>query len=221
MSVADRKMPAQLSKKYNIPHHFLRKGGYDVQRYEAYGAFTGFNSLGADAEFYATGQFDQIPNNAVVIRSGLFEAGQSYARSIAGSDKESFIRGIKSYYRDSFKDPVQEAAFNEWLDYQDKHPMCGVDIRDRFYLEQRLNGWASAIEQSLDINEFVSIQIANSSVVLESLLYATEDDRKNLRLSLELIRHLDEKLLDFPVNQACWQDSLRNAYFGIKKRLHL
>lgn len=221
MSVADRKMPAHISKEYNIHHHFLHKGGFSVQKHQEYCAFSGFNSLGADAEFYATGQFDQIPNDTIVIRSGLFEAGQTYARSIAGPDKESFARGIKSYYRDSFKDPVQETAFNEWLDFQDKHPMHGIDIRDRFYLEQRVNGWVAAIEQSLDLNAFVSIQIANSSVIIGSLLYATQDDRKNLHLPIELIRHLNEKLLDFPINKPSWRDTVRNAFFGLKKRLHL
>lgn len=221
MSVADRKMPAKLSNTYGVQHHCLRKEKYSVSKYKEYCSFSGYNSLGADAEFFATGQFAQIPDNAVVIRSGLFEAGQTYARRIAGSDRESFIQGITAYYKDSFRDAVQNNAFNEWLDYQDNYPMCGIDIRDRFYLEQRLNGWAAAIEQSLDINAFVSIQIANSSAVLGSLLYVAEDDRKNLHLSMEMIRQLDQKLLDFPINKHSWRDTVRNAFYGLKKRIHL
>lgn len=221
MSVADRKMPAKLSNTYGVQHHCLRKEKYSVSKYKEYCSFSGNNSLGADAEFYATGQFAQIPDNAVVIRSGLFEAGQTYARRIAGGDRDTFIQGIRAYYKDDFQTPAQDAAFNEWLDYQDKFAMFGIDIRDRFYLEQRVNGWVAAIEQSLDINAFVSIQIANSSVILGSLLYATQDDRKNLHLSVELIRHLNEKLLDFPINKPSWRDMVRNAFFGLKKRLHL
>ena len=221
MRVADRKMPAKISKVYGIQHHNLRKGKYSTSRYNDYCHFSGFNSLGADAEFYATNQFAEIPDNAVVIRSGIFEAGQTYARRIAGGDRETFIQGIRTYYKDDFQNPVQDAAFNEWLDYQDKHPMFGIDIRDRFYLEQRVNGWVAAIEQSLDINAFVSIQIANSSVILGSMLYATQDDRKNLRLPVELIRQLNEKLLDFPINKSSWRDTVRIAFYGILKRLHV
>lgn len=221
MSDADRHIPIELAETYDISHHFLHKGRFSESKYKEYCAFSGFNSLGADAEFYATGQIDQIPNDAVVIKSGLFEAGQTYARSIAGPDKESFVRGIKSYYRDSFKDPVQETAFNEWLDYQDKHPMHGIDIRDRFYLEQRLNGWASAIEQSLSINSFPSVQIANSATVLGCLLYASADDRKDLRLSYDLIKSLNSELLDYPVNQRTFGDCVRIVFNGLKRRLHL
>lgn len=221
MRVADRRMPSKISKLYGIQHHNLRKGKYSSLRYNDYCNFCGFNSLGADVEFYATNQFAKIPDNAIVIRSGIFEAGQTYARKIAGGDRESFIQGIRTYYKDDFQNPAQDAAFNEWLDYQDKYPMFGIDIRDRFYLEQRVNGWVAAIEQSLDINAFVSIQIANSSVILGSLLYATQEDRKKLHLPVELIRHLNGKLLDFPINKPSWRDMVRNTFFGLKKKLHL
>ncbi len=221
MSEADRHLPEVISAKYGIRHHLLDKGKYTPSKYEEYFAFTGGNSLGADAEFYATGQFDQVPDDAVVIKSGLFEAGQSYARRIAGGNETSFADGMKTYYRSSFVDESQTLAFDEWMEYQRRNPMPGIDIRDRFYLEQRLNGWASAIEQSLTINPFSSIQIANSAVVLGCLLYASEEDRKDLRLSYDLIRKLDEKLLEYPVNQRCWQDQVRIVLNGLKKRLHL
>ena len=221
LSDADRHLPEKISKKYGVTHHMLKPEPFSKSRCDDYCAFTGYNSSGADAEFYASGQFDQIPIDAISIKSGLFEAGQTYARSISGGEEETFISGIRNYYKTSFKDEGQVVAFNEWLDYQRNNSMLGIDIRDRFYLEQRLNGWASSIEQSLSINPFVTIQIANSAVVLGCLLYASSEDRECLRLSYDLIRNLDEGLLKYPVNQRTIGDEVRIILKGLKKRLHL
>ena len=216
---ADRKLPIIISQKYSIRHHLLNNGLYSKAKYDEYCAFCGYNSLGADAEFYATGQFEQIPSNAINIKSGLFEAGQKYSRSITGGNDDSFEEGLKKYYKSSFEDSTQVDAFNEWMAYQKKNPMPGIDIRDRFYLEQRLNGWAAALEQSLTINSFATIQIANSAVVLGCLLYTTADERNDLKMSYDLIRALDSRLLDYPVNRQTIGDSVRIILNGIKRRL--
>lgn len=218
MSEADKHLPNEISAKYGIKHHLLDKGKYSQLKFEEYVAFTGGNSLGADAEFYATGQFAQIPDDAVIIKSGLFEAGQSYARRIAGGDETSFVAGMRAYYRSSFTDEDQVRALDEWIEYQRRYPMLGIDIRDRFYLEQRLNGWAAAIEHSLSINAFSSIQIANSSIVLGCLLYALKEDRKNSHLALEMIKCLDEKLLDFPINKRSLADEVRRVCLALKRK---
>ena len=221
MSEADKHLPNEISAKYGIKHHLLDKGKYSQLKFEEYVAFTGGNSLGADAEFYATGQFAQIPDDAVIIKSGLFEAGQSYARRIAGGDETSFVAGMRAYYRSSFTDEDQVRALDEWIEYQRRYPMLGIDIRDRFYLEQRLNGWAAAIEHSLSINAFSSIQIANSSIVLGCLLYASDEDRKNSHLALEMIKCLDEKLLDFPINKRSLADEVRRVCLALKRKGHI
>lgn len=219
ISSADRKLPAQIAKDYGKEHRFIRKNNFDSEKYNEYVSFTGNNSLGADAEFYANGQFLSIPNNAIVIRSGLFEAGQTYARRIAGGNRDSFVEGFSSYYKQSLKDSTQQEAFKKWLDYQAANPMFGIDIRDRFYLEQRVNGWVAAIEQSLDINQFVSIQIANCSAILNCLLGATDKEREGLKLSLTLIEQLDKRLLDYPINKRTLFDRINYTINGIKKRL--
>ncbi len=220
ISDADRHLPKEMSRKYGFTHHLLKKGQFSKAKYKEYCEFSCYNSLGADGEFYATGQFDMIPSSVVSIKSGLFEAGQTYARNIAGGEEQSFVDGMLRYFKVSFRDEMQLTAFYEWMEYQREHPMPGVDIRDRFYFEQRLNGWAAAIEQSLTINPFVSIQIANSAVVLGCLLYAPAETRDNLQLSYDLIRFLNPGLLDFPINQRTTCDRVRIVINGLKKRLH-
>ncbi len=221
MLLADKRLPLRLSKLKGIHHHLLQRNKFSKEKYKEYCLFSGNNSLGTDAEFYATGQFDQIPDYAINIKSGLFEAGQVYARSIAGSEEESFISGMKKYYSFSFKNKAQVVAFDDWIEYQRRNSMPGIDIRDRFYLEQRLNGWAAALEQSLDINRFVSIHIANSAAVMGCLLYAPTEVRKDLKLSYDLIRVLDKELLYYPVNQITFRDKARFVIKGIKRRLHI
>lgn len=212
ITTADRRIPAQLAKEYNIEYRYIKRGKRNNQKEADYLAFSFGNSQGEDMRFYAYGQLGQLPNDAIIIRSGLFEAGQSYGRSIAGKDKDSFMKGMESYYPELKNDSIQRKAFNTWMKYVNDTDIDYLDIRDRFYIEQRVGGWASAIEQSLDMNDFNSIQIANCAELLSILLSATEKERKDLALSFETIKILDGKLLKYPVNQRTIEDRIRYCF---------
>jgi len=149
-----------------------------------------------------------MPKHAVVIRSGLYEAGQTYGRSIAGADTDSFVRGVTGYYSALRDDLRQREAFSQWMESVRENPFHFVDIRDRFYVEQRVGGWAAAIEQSLDMNDFISIQIANCPELLSVLLSATEQERKELALSYRTMELLEPGVLSFAVNKTNFTDKL-------------
>lgn len=208
ISSADKRIPRQLAKKFGISHSYIKAGKTDKSRLWDYIRFTAGNSNGADAQFFARGQFDDLPENAVVIRSGLYEAGQTYGRRIAGADTGSFIKGMTGYYSELANDPVQAEAFSQWLKNAQEDPIDFVDLRDRFYIEQRVGGWAAAIEQSLDMNDFVSIQIANCPELLSVLLSATEQERKELALSYKTMELLAPGVLSFAVNKPSLSDKL-------------
>lgn len=208
ISNADKTVPQKLAKTFGISHRYIKNAKMDKSRLWDYIRFTAGNSNGADAQFFARGQFDDLPENAVVIRSGLYEAGQTYGRSIAGADRDSFIKGMTGYYSELANDPVQTEAFSQWMKNTQEDPLDFVDLRDRFYMEQRIGGWAAAIEQSLDMNDFVSIQIANCSELLSVLLSAAGQERKELALSFQTMELLEPKVLSFAVNKASLSDKL-------------
>lgn len=227
ISSSDKSVPAKLAKMFGVEHRFVRQKPYRQDLLSDYGHFCAGNSNGADADFYAHGQFDGFGEDVLVIRSGLFEAGQTYARSYTAPDMEGFKAGVIGYYTELHAPGKQRNAFEEWAVYATEHPIGGVDIRDRFYVEQRVGGWVSAIEQSLDINDFTSIQIANCEALLAILLSCTEKERKALALSYETMRLLELRVLEIPINKKGLADRLlrvknllRNPFRKLERYIH-
>lgn len=208
MLIADKKLPGKIAKKYGFPWTFIRMNTQNNNLADDYLRFNGGNSKGADILFYSSGQSQQIPNNSLVIRSGIFEAGQLYGRRTMGETMESMKAGFYKYYKKSLQDEEQKYAFEKWLRYVVENPISFVDIRDRFYIEQRVNGWVSAIEQALTINSFDTLQIANCQELISILLSANDEERKNNQLALAMIKSLMPELLDFPVNKTTLFDKL-------------
>lgn len=208
ISYSDKTVPQTLAKVFGFSHTYIKEKPFDKERLSDYYNFCAGNSDGADAQFYARRQLSSFGENVILLRSGIFEAGQSYARSYTSSDMEGFATGIITYYSDLKSSEEQKNAFSEWKEYAIQNPIENVDIRDRFYMEQRVGGWAAAIEQSLDINEFTSIQIANCRELVSVLLSCNEEERKSLALSYETIRLLEPKTLDVAVNKRTLRDKL-------------
>ena len=146
-----------------------------------------------------------------MLRSGIYEAGQSYSRGIAGGTEDGFRDGMRRYYGELGSDADQSAAFEEWLGYVKQNPTEHVDIRDRFYVEQRVGGWAAAIEQSLDMNDFLSVQIANCAELISVLLSCNEEERRVLSLSYGTVRLMKPELLEKAVNPVGLTDKLRRV----------
>lgn len=211
LSNSDKTVPIKLAKQFDVKHNFIKRDPLNKEMLADYYNFCAGNSKGADASFYACNLFSHFGEDTIVIRSGLFEAGQTYARSYTTPDIDGFEKGITTYYSDLQNDENQKSAFSEWLQNSKENPIDYVDIRDRFYIEQRAGGWAAAIEQSLDINDFTSIQIANCAELLSVLLSCNDEERKTLALSYETIKILEPKALSIPVNQVTLSDKLSRA----------
>lgn len=219
MLVADKKLPGTIAKKYGFLWSFIRMKKQDHQLAERYLGFNGGNSKGADIIFYSSGQSQQLPADALVIRSGIFEAGQQYGRHTMGSSMESLKTGFCEYYKTSLKAEGQKEAFEKWVDYAEKNTIPFIDLRDRFYIEQRVNGWVSAIEQALTINDFDTLQIANCQELISVLLSATNEERIGNHLALRMIETLQPELLNYPVNRQSLIDKINIIKRAVFKRL--
>lgn len=220
ISDSDRKLPIEISRRFDFKHILVNPQKYEKQKENAYLEFCGKNSHGADMFFYANGQFDGFTNNDIIIRSGIFEASQHYARTItSGSTINDLNEGVRRYYNRDMN-ARQTQAFDIWLEHAINHPIPNVDVRDRFYIEQRVNGWGAAIEQSMDINDFTSIQIANCTELISILLSATDEERSSLALSFEPIRLMAPELMEYPVNKRVLADTLRIYKNGIVKKMN-
>lgn len=209
ISISDRTLPAQLAQRFSFVHRYIKASKHSALRENEYLTFSSGNSKGADMQFYARGQLDEIPADAVVIRGAIFEAARTYGRSIASADIDGFKKGFTTYYHTSLSDKNQSDAFNKYLKYIEDNPIPYIDVRDRFYIEQRVGGWVAAIEQALDINDWISLQVANSREMVSLLLSATESERQSAALSVGCIDRLYPQLNDYAYNQSSVCDKIR------------
>lgn len=209
ISVSDKKIPTKIAKSMGFVHRYIKSEKLSVSKAEEYLTFNAGNSAGADLMFYAHGQSNQISSDSVVIRGSIFEAARSFGRSISSSDLEDFKKGYETYYQTSFQDSLQTDAFKQWLKYVEEFPIPFIDIRDRLYIEQRVGGWVAAIEQSLDINDWCSLQVANCRELIALLISATVDERKNASLSLGAMEKLCPELNKYPYNQPYMVDKIK------------
>lgn len=216
---ADRKLPGKMAKKFDFPWTLIKMKAQSKELIDEYLQFNGGNSKGADIIFYSSGQSQQLPKDTIVIRGGIFEAGQQYGRSTMGSTMEALREGFFKYYKTSLKAAGQKEAFEKWERNANKYPIPFIDLRDRFYIEQRVNGWVSAIEQALTINDFDSIQIANCQELISVLLAATDDERENNTLAYRMIEALVPELLKYPFNKQSAIDKVNIIRRAIVKRL--
>lgn len=219
INTSDRKIPRKLAKRFNVEHSYVRKNEKSLDKLKDYYHFTAQNSDGADADFFACGQFDGFDEDVIIIRSGLYEAGQSYARGYTKSDIQGFADGITSFYTDLKKDERQREAFESWLVGVKENRIDYIDIRDRFYIEQRVGGWAAAIEHSFDMNDFTSIQIVNCAELLSILLSCNDEERNSLAIAMGAINILEPQALEYDINKRTFSDKVGIIIRGVKRRL--
>lgn len=215
MILADKNLPGKIASKYGFKWDLIKMGEKNALLADDYLHFNGGNSKGADIIFYTSGQHQQLSGDAIVIRSGIFEAGQQYGRRTMGNTPESLRCGFFKYYKTSLKRGGQKESFERWECNAKQYPIEFIDIRDRFYIEQRVNGWVSAIEQALTINDFDTLQIANCQAIISTLLSATEEERYNNHLAYRMIQSLVPDLLNYPVNKQTIVDKFNVMIRGI------
>lgn len=201
ISYEDKTLPRKIVRSYDVFYNYIKSKRRSKQKEKEYLIFNSYNSKGADLQFYSRGQDDLIPDDAIVIRGGIFEAGQTFGRSILNNNIDSFYDDYTHYYSESFTSRKQQLALSEWLQYAKDFPIDFIDIRDRFYIEQRVGGWVAALEQALSINKWNSIQLANNREVISILLSATAEEREKLLLTNNSIRVLDNRLLNYSINK--------------------
>jgi hypothetical protein len=134
----------------------------------------------------------------------VFEVGRCfYHRKFSEAAPADLAESIAARFR--FREfhadsPAHLTGIAEWAEWVGRTPCSGLDWRDRLYLEQRLGGWASSIEQALDLTAYERAYIANSHLYISTALTLPEETRLVGRHHVDLIRRMAPELLRFPFN---------------------
>lgn len=207
MSKGDRVLPPRLAGEVGFDHVFVKRGKKRRGRLALFDAHTAQHAKTVDSDLFSRGQWDFGSKEDVVLRGGVFELGKRYyykklpraspeqavdiARSVQASFKfDRFHAGSVAHFK----------GIEEWAEWMTRTLQPGLDWRDRFYLEQRLAGWLSSLEQGLDLVGYTRLHAANCHDVV-SLLVDVDNERKiGNRHHVDLIERTAPGLLQYPFN---------------------
>ena len=161
MKPGDFKIPKAIAPKNN----FLRPGKYSPKLETIFDQHSGKHAVDADRYFFSHQQWQSFREEDVCIRGGVLEfAGKSPAHlyerlpELNYEDKEN--ARVFNYALSDFRD-FQIAATEKYFEYGKHHPLK-AEFHKRYYLDQRIAGWLSYIEQSLTLTKPVSYNLGNS-----------------------------------------------------------
>lgn len=194
MSWADETLPPQLAERAGVEHRWIPVGAVQPERLPVYDAHTSRQTNGIDRSYFARGQLDWMRDGDLILRGGAFEVGRCFYYALLPPAPVSGSAIAESLGE---TDPKKVAALDEWV----RTIRPDIDWRDQFYIDQRLGGWASAVEQSLDLMTGRRFHAANSRRIFETLLALPEKVRKGSQHHVDMIQNLAPDLNDFPYNR--------------------
>lgn len=202
LSLADLELPARLARAAGVPHQWHRPGPPRPDAERAYDEHSAGETVGVDRAYFARGQWDFTDPDDYVLRGGCFEVGRCYYHRrlpMAAGSRPPPAATIAQGLREP-PGTATTAALAEWIAAVERTPLLELDWRDRLYLEQRLAGWLSALEQSLDLTFAERVHVANAAATYPFLLSLPEDVRASGQHQRDLVARLVPPLGAFPFN---------------------
>ena len=202
ISLADRCIPEAIVERHGIQHRFIKGSAYSDARRQQYDQHTDATVIDGDRYFYSHGAFESLGADYLV-RSGCWEIGRKYFhRQLAGLDlqeihdrPEKLLKRFRTYCN------TRESGLGvrNWAAWRLQHMQPAADWRDLFYRDQRLAGWLSSIEQSLDLIAPASIHPVNSDYFYGFLIRASEHEAET-GIQEAIIDLCAPDLGDIPIN---------------------
>ena len=203
ISEPDRALPPQLAEAVGFPHSMFYGKVYRKDLAKIYDKHTGGLCVDRDRYFLSREYFDWSRKDDLILRGGCFEIGRCYYWSkFPGHGIISNVPGVEIILNGFKEDsnPALVSALSEWINWTRQTPHKEMDWRDRFYLEQRLAGWLSSLEQSLDLIDADRFHTVNSHYYFACVLQITEEKRRVSQHQIDLIERMAPELLKFPFN---------------------
>jgi hypothetical protein len=208
----DLRLPPLLARELGYQHRELRPGGLSRSRRALFDAHTAGHCVDGDRRFFAHGQWEMIPPPALILRGGVFELGRCYFhRKFPEPSADDLVDLIAARFHFREFHPTScahLAGIAEWVGWTARTPHTDLDWRDRLYLEQRIAGWVSSIEQALDLTSYERAYIANCHTYMTTVLTLPEAVRRNSQHHVDLIGRMAPQLLRFPFNPADGRSAL-------------
>ncbi len=205
MSRSDYDFPPALARIAGVEHFYARPAGHDRTLAAVFDSHTAGHCVDQDRFFYSQRQFEWCNDGDVILRSPGMELGCPRAPARPRFAGDEFTPAIPDApviiagYGDVPIPPLVN-ALQDWRHWCEITSNPAVDWRDRFYIEQRLGGWASDIEQGLDLIDAERFPIASSERFFSATLAVAWEKRRDSIHQRDLIQRMMPSLLNFPFN---------------------
>lgn len=199
MTVADRVLPPRLSAAVGVAHRELRPRGEDPARWELARVHTDEQVSHGDALPFLQATRDGL--GGVELGGQGFGVGKVLHRDLPDSVEDPDVTA--ETIADGLGEPIgspNRDALADWLRWWVDNPTPDLDWRDAFYIEQRMGGWQASKEQLYDLEGHERIAPVNAARSHALLLAAPPEQRRSGEHQLALIRRLDARLAEQPVN---------------------
>jgi len=203
MSESDRILPPKLAKAAGFSHSMFYGKVYRKDIEAIYDKHTCGMCVGQDRNYISREYFNWSQKGDLILRGGCFEIGRCYYwHKFPGSGIITTVPEVDNIlggFREG-TNPSLVIALSKWIDMVRQKPPQDIDWRDRFYLEQRLSGWLSSVEQSLDLINADTFHTANSQYYFALVLRVPEEKRRVSQHHIDLIAQMAPELMKFPFN---------------------
>lgn len=220
ISNADKNIPPILSKKFNFPFFFSKRiNEFDQEKYNEYMENSSGQAADAGILFHSHGQYEPLENqstnkNKIILRGGVWEVGRNFYPTISNllSKEEDIVANLKGLFPILKESILHEKSIRLWVQHtQATH--SSLNLRDRFYLEQRVSGWLAALEQASDLTGFDRIHPANCKDIINLLSLSVLNPQPHI------IEKLKPELLKTPFNPTSLKEYCRELYYIIYHKL--
>lgn len=206
MAEADERLPPMIAASAGIPHKFVHRAGMSQRVYEdrlrIVKEHTDGQAVGTSADHCVHAQASHATESTIRFGGLCFELGRCFFWKRLGPTDTKCL--LARFYRDPI-DQRWHDAISMWVTSLSDNIPLQMDWRDRFYLEQRLGGWASANHQCNDIMVGVLINLANCAMLFQIMLQIPEEERQSGIAQKEIIRLLAPELAKYPINPQPWR----------------
>jgi len=192
-------LPRKLSSAVGLEYKWVGPRRFDEKKAALFDAHTLRNVVDVQRHFFARGQWEFAQAGDLIVGGLCFEIGRCYFWEKLGDDPAPTAEGIARGYQED-PDSSLTSAMAEWIEWADQTPHPELDWRDRFYIEQRLGGWQSAREQSMDIIPVDLLHPMNSSHAHALSLSVPVEKRAKGQHQIDLVRRMAPQLLEYPLN---------------------
>ena len=205
MSPADRLIPPQLTEaigqELEVHRRSFRSRRHTVrERLPLVFAHSAHHVSEGDAQPLLHGVRDTI--EGISVGGWAFGVGKALSRDEAPPRVGDPTHDADRIAQGQGEPPGSSAAegLREWLEWTERTHHDHLDLRDRFYIEQRLAGWQSSKEQVYDMLPLERLPIINSARCYALLLSVDEGRRASQQHQRDLVERLCPPLAGFPHN---------------------